>query len=247
VTLRSAVPTPGSRGARAFVVLRWPLGLVRVGWRYLWRITPVHRTEEPGGPEDLPEAVPAELCDDQIQTVEDGVGALLHRRYSVLAADATVAPSDIVAGLMNEPNWGTPGDMAVFVKTLGAPGEMAVGDEYVVRMPGPWNGPVRVIARTATSYRLATLRGHLEAGQIEFRATTVGSDLCFEIEAWARPGDWFSHLLYNRVRLAKEVQLNLWTETCLRVVARSGGRRRGGVNVHTRRLADHTCGQHLPA
>ncbi|MGH3614892.1 MAG: DUF1990 family protein [Pseudonocardia sp.] len=211
---------------------------MRVSWRYLWRVTPVHRGEEPGGPEDLPTAVPPQLFDDRIQTVEDGVGAMLHRRYSVLAAGATVAPSDIVTKLMNEPNWGTPGDMAVFVKVLGEPGEMAVGDEYLVRMPGPWNGPVRVIARTSTSYRLATLCGHLEAGQIEFRAATVGDDLCFEIESWARPGDWLSHLLYNRVRLAKEVQLNLWTETCLRVVARSGGRLRGGVNVHTRWLAE---------
>ena len=47
---------------------------------------------------------------------------------------------------------------------------MEVGDEYVVRMPGPWDGPVRVVEVTPTSFRLATLDGHLEAGQIEFRA-----------------------------------------------------------------------------
>lgn len=44
---------------------------------------------------------------------------------------------------------------------------MNVGDEYLVRMPGPWNGPVRVVGRTPTSFRLATLQGHLEAGQLE--------------------------------------------------------------------------------
>ena len=114
---------------------------------------------------------------------------------------------------------------------------MEVGDEYVVRMPGPWDGPVRVVHRTPTSFRLATLRGHLEAGQIEFRARCEDDELVFEIESWARPGDRFSHLLYNRLLLAKEIQLNLWTETCLGVVRNTGGRLAGGVRVHTRRVA----------
>ncbi len=43
---------------------------------------------------------------------------------------------------------------------------------------------------------------------------------------------------YNRVPLAKETQLNLWVETCLRLADRSGGRPRDGVNVHTRRVAE---------
>ena len=58
------------------------------------------------------------------------------------------------------------------------------------------------------------------------------------IESWARPGDRVSHLLYNKLLLAKEIQLNLWTETCLGVVRNSGGRLQGGVRVHTRRVDD---------
>ena len=65
-----------------------------------------------------------------------------------------------------------------------------------------------------------------------------GSELVFEIESWARPGDRVSHLLYNKLLLAKEIQLNLWTETCLGVVRNSGGRLQGGVRVHTRRVDD---------
>ena len=50
---------------------------------------------------------------------------------------------------------------------------MRVGDEFVVRMPGPWDGPVRVVERDPDArFRLVTLAGHLEAGQIEFRAST---------------------------------------------------------------------------
>ena len=136
----------------------------------------------------------------------------------------------------------------MFVKSReeggGSPsGGMEVGDEYVVRMPGPWDGPVRVVHRTPTSFRFATLSGHLEAGQIEFRARREGRagsepEFVFEIESWARPGDRVSHLLYNKLLLAKEIQLNLWTETCLGVARNTGGRLQGGVRVHTRRVAD---------
>jgi hypothetical protein len=207
-------------------------------WRYLWRTTPIHRVEEPGDDSDLPAPLPPGFDDDGLQTPADGVGPLLHRFYAVEAEGATRSPGDLVGSLCSEPNWGTPGDVAVFVKTRGEPGEMTIGDEYVVRMPGPWDGPVRVIGRTPTSFRFATMRGHLEAGQIEFRALSVDDALRFEIESWARSGDRLSHLLYNRLLLAKEIQLNLWMETCLQVAARSGGRLRGGVRVHTRRLDD---------
>jgi hypothetical protein len=127
-------------------------------------------------------------------------------------------------------------EMAVFRKTRGAPGPIRHGDEIVVRMPGPWDGPVRVVSQDATSFRLATLDGHLEAGQIEFRAAQDGDALRFEIESWARAGDRLSHLLYNRLRLAKEIQLNMWSHLCVRAAALAGGRPRGGVTIHTRRL-----------
>jgi hypothetical protein len=222
-------------------VLRWPIGLMLITWRYLWRITPVRRLDEDGGPDDLPLPLPDGVADD-VQGIDDGYGALLHRRYVVHVVGSRLGPEQAVAQLAADPNSAAPADAAVFVKTRGEVDTMEVGDEYVVRMPGPWDGPVRVVHRTRTSFRLATLRGHLEAGQIEFRARRVnegeGEGLHFEIESWARPGDRFSHLLYNRLLLAKEIQLNLWTETCLGVVGNSGGRLHGGVRVHTRRVAE---------
>lgn len=214
----------------------WPLGVARVTWRYLWRTTPMHRSESAGGPEDLPDPVPDEFCDDRIQLIGDGVGAMLHRRYAVRVREPRVAPEDVVAGLADDPNSGAPRDVAVFVKTRGEQGALRVGDEFVVRMPGPWDGPVRVVARSPRAFRLATLRGHLEAGQIEFRARSQDGELHVEIESWARPGDRLSHLAYNRLLVAKEIQLNLWTETLLRVARRSGGRLTGGVRVDTRWL-----------
>jgi hypothetical protein len=55
--------------------------------------------------------------------------------------------------------------------------------------------------------------------------------------------DRLSNVLYNRLRLAKEIQLNLWVETCLRMTQLGGGRPRDGVHVETRRV-DESC---LPA
>ncbi len=232
---------------RIGIVLHWPLGLMLITWRYLWRVTPVYRRDEEGGPEDLPPPLPDGVGRDGVQWYTDGYGALLHRRYAVRVADPRVGPEEVVRQLAADPNAAAPGDAAVFVKVEDAGDAsvdgMAVGDEYVVRMPGPWDGPVRVVHRTPTSFRLATLQGHLEAGEIEVRArcerVDSGDDeLVFEIESWARPGDRVSHLLYNKLLLAKEIQLNLWTETCLGVVRNSGGRLRGGVRVRTRRVDD---------
>jgi Domain of unknown function (DUF1990) len=235
---------PGSLSTRLGIVLRWPIGLVLTSWRYLWRITPVYRREEDGGPDDLPPPLPDGVDRENIQGLADGYGPLLHRRYAVRVVGSRSTPEQVVTLLAADPNSAAPQDAAVFVKSKEAGdtsrGEMDVGDEYVVRMPGPWDGPVRVVHRTPTSFRFATLTGHLEAGQIEFRARCEepGSELVFEIESWARPGDRVSHLLYNKLLLAKEIQLNLWTETCLGVVRNSGGRLQGGVRVHTRRVDD---------
>jgi hypothetical protein len=34
-------------------VARWPLGIAVVSWRYMWRTTPLHRSEEAGSAADL--------------------------------------------------------------------------------------------------------------------------------------------------------------------------------------------------
>jgi hypothetical protein len=228
---------PGGLAHRTAIVLRWPLGLARVSWRYMWRTTPVRRSETPADPGESPWTVPEDLVDDDLQRVEDGVGPLVHRRYAVRIADASRAPEEVIGRFAGDPNCSAPAEVAVFEKVRGTDGEMRPGDEYLIRMPGPWDGPVRVIGTGPASIRLATLRGHLEAGQIEFRCRAEDGELLFEIESWARSGDRLSDLLYTRLRLAKEIQLNLWVETCLRLARDVGGKPRGGVRVETRRAS----------
>jgi hypothetical protein len=113
---------------------------------------------------------------------------------------------------------------------------MELGDEWLVRMPGPWDGPVRTIELGPEHFRFATLAGHLEAGQIEWRACERDGLLRFEIESWARAGDRLSALMHDRLRMAKEVQLHMWSSVVEKVVSLAGGRLDHGIEIATRRV-----------
>ena len=185
----------------------------------------------------LPPAYPGGLDDREVQGVEAGAGPLFHRRYSTRIRDSRMGPEELFAKLTENLNRAAPITFARFQRVLGEEDTVSVGDEYVVRMPGPWDGPVRVIDRTPRSFRLATLDGHLEAGQIEFRIRQ-DEHLVFEIESWARSASTASNLLYHRLGMAKEVQLHMWISFLEGVVKRSGGRMTGGITIDTRRVED---------
>jgi hypothetical protein len=217
---------------------RWPVGVLLTSWRYMWRTTPFHRSEEEGHlPDHAPPAIPGEPSREEIQHPPGGVGPLFHRIYSARIREARIGPEELIATITEDPDRVAPTEFASFNKVLGDEGQMAVGDEYVVRMPGPWDGPVRVVDRTPTSFRFVTLEGHLEAGQIRFSAEN-GELLEFRIESWARSGDRLSNLLYHHLRMSKEVQLHMWTSVIERVAELAGGRLTGGIEIRTRRV-DH--------
>ncbi len=88
------------------------------------------------------------------------------------------------------------------------------------------------------------MQGHREAGQLELRAEDDdGGGLCCTIESWARSGDRLSRLLYQNLRMAKEVQLHMWTSVLERAAQVAGRRRRhrrltasGGIDIETHLL-----------
>jgi uncharacterized protein (UPF0548 family) len=222
---------------RLATATRWPVGVGLTSWRYLWRTTPLYRSEEEGSwPEDAPPPLPDGVSHDEIQRLGDGAGPLFHRRYVAVISGARLDPEALVAELARDPDRAAPSEFATFRKVHGEEGSMSVGDEYVVRMPGPWDGPVRVVERTPTCFRFATLEGHLEAGQIVFSAEAEDARLVFRIESWARSGDRLSDLLYDRLRMSKEIQFHMWTSFLERVIGLSGGRREGGLRIHTSKV-----------
>jgi hypothetical protein len=222
---------------------RWPVGVALTSWRYLWRTTPLYRSEEDGTwAEDAPPPLPDGVDRSEVQGVGTGAGPLFHRRYVALIRGASMSPEQLVQRVAVDPDSVAPTEFATFKKVRGDEGEMCVGDEYVVRMPGPWDGPVRVVERTPRSFRLATLDGHLEAGQIAFSSSTDQGRLQFRIESWARSADRLSDLLYDRLRMSKEIQFHMWASFLERVVTLSGGERDGGLRVETRRVESEPDG-----
>ncbi|MCV4939648.1 DUF1990 domain-containing protein, partial [Escherichia coli] len=83
----------------------------------------------------------------------------------------------------------------------GQPWEMRVGDEYDIRILGPWNGSVRVDEVGPTSFTLVTLKGHPEAGKIRFSAEAAERTLCFRIESWARSRDGLVQFAYSGLKI----------------------------------------------
>ncbi len=217
---------------------RWPLGVLKTGWDYLWRTTPMHRVQTPGAlPADAPPPLPA-CCDRRdLQGIDDGYGPLMHRCYVARVRDAELTASELIERFGDCPNRAAPKALGSFVKLRGDEGALRVGDEFTIRIPGPWDGPVRAVEADERGFMLATLDGHLEAGRIRFSSRDLGSGrLEIRIEAWARGGDRVSNLLFDRVPVNKEVQLHMWTSVLERLMEMSGGRRDGPLDITTRRV-----------
>ena len=215
---------------------RWPAGLALTAWSYMWRTTVIHRRELRGAwPADGPPPVGSGVDMAGVQRPEDGAGPLFRRRYTARVRGSRMGAEQLMARLRADPNVVVRGRIARFEKTAGEEGDMRVGDEFVVRMPGPWDGPIRAVDVTPRSFRFVTLAGHLEAGQIEWRAADDAGRLVFEIESWARAGDRLSHLMHDKLRMAKEVQLYMWTSVLERVADQVRGELDNGIDIETRR------------
>ncbi|MFD0898880.1 DUF1990 family protein [Actinomadura sediminis] len=213
---------------------RWPAGMGIAAWRWMRRSRRVRRggirTDAVADVERLPHR-----GGGGVQESRQGSGPAFQRRYTVRISGSPLSAEELIARLGDDLNAASPVEVAVFDKTAGAEGTVEVGDEYVVHMPGPWNCPVRVVDRTPESFRFVTLRGHLEAGEIEFRAAETADGLVFTIESWARSGDRLASVLYSGLRIAKEMQLHMWTHFCERVAELAGGSVRGEIEVSTER------------
>jgi hypothetical protein len=127
--------TTASRWVRLRTVLGWPIGIALVSWRYMWRTTPLHRSEQSGSAEDLPGRVHHHDGHGR-QGLDAGVGPMLHRTYAVRIVNSALGPAALIDMVADKLDRASP-EMAVFRKTRGADGPLRYGDEFLVRMPGP--------------------------------------------------------------------------------------------------------------
>lgn len=233
---------PNGRAHTAGRLLWWGLGLLVTSAGYVVQRVPLYRRDrrvEESPVPDLDRELPGDP--DTVLRARAGIGSLYHRRYWIAVTDERLSAEELIAYIRADPNRVVPAAMARFEALDGQPAQdLSVGDELVVRLPGPWNGPVRVVETTPRSFRLATMTGHMEAGEIEFRADYDDRGfLEFQINSWARSGDRLFHLLHERLAVGREAQLHMWSQFCQRVADATGGVRMSNVACATRRIDHH--------
>lgn len=219
---------------------RWPAGMALAVARYLASAGTVRRSSEtrnvaPPEPKEADNAA-------GLQRMDGGVGAAYERVYRVTIVGSDLNPEQLLDRVATDFNRVSPTEVAEFVTTGTQDGNGTPGQQYRIRMPGPWDAGVRVLDRGATSLRLATLEGHMEAGEIEFRTAPGeglgrGGAVVFEIRSVARSGDRGFQLLYSLLSLGKRMQEYMWVQVCGQVATIAGGRCHGPVTVHTIRYA----------
>lgn len=180
-----------------------------------------------------------------VQTIAQGFGHSFYRRYRADIADAKLSPEALMDQVRADLNRFSPSELAVFEKTSGHPARFAVGDRYQIKISGPWNGPVKVIANRPRMFAFATLKGHLEMGEIHFQAKPLNiknkqNAVRFEIESWSRSKDQLVDLSYDKVGLAKQAQTSMWVYFCKQVVQALGGRLLGDVDVLTHKMMEES-------
>ncbi len=179
------------------------------------------------------------------QPAAQGSGPQLDRRYYIDVVRPRLGPVPLMAAVHADLPRFSPNLLADFEQTRGEAGALKTGDEFHIKILGPWNGSVRVTEVGATFFEFATLEGHPEAGRIRFETHALDGRpdaLRFEIHSVARSRDGLVAFAYDTIGGGKLMQQATWVDFCQRVAQASGGQALGPVTVETtRHAADGTA------
>lgn len=217
-------------------VLYWARGTPVEVWRYASRSVPLYRTSVQVHPDE--ELLDASLLDERlgagVQPAACGTGPEFRRSFAARIVGVNGDAERVMRELSRDFASTTPEGICEVDQPDGS-GRLVVGDDVRIKLAGPWDAPVRVVDTTRRAFRFATLDGHMEAGEIEFRAMDEAHGVVvLEIESWARSATRAFAALYHHLGIAKEVQLHMWATVIERVAERSGGTIDDGIRVITR-------------
>lgn len=210
----------------------------RVGWlfgaplaifRFARRKMPVEELGTDGGGF---RPLPADEPDPEHRTSDHGEGPTLHRLYEAMVREPQIDAERLVAIVAANPNVIAPTEVLRFEKTSGEPGPLREGDELLIRMAGPWNGPVAVTARSPLCIRLAATGGHAQLGQFELRAREEPGGIVLEIQTRERAAVRAFRLL-QRIGLIRRMQSYTWAHMLEDAARLAGGRPPDRITVRS--------------
>lgn len=213
---------------------RTPLGIARQVWALTlgvghgaWRLVrnrrSMHDREAPPSAESA--AAPDSTTPGPDEQPEaEGSGPRFRRRFQVTVREPGRDAAAVMAEIQADPNRIAPEGFASFHKEVGQPGVMIEGDEFLVDLLGPWTNRVRVAAVSPTSFRLATLQGHVEAGHVDIALHDEPGALVAEVSTRTRSKDRLLDVLYDRIGVVRLLQTEMWAQVCEHAGALAGGR-----------------------
>lgn len=198
----------------------WLVGAPLAIFRFARREMPVEELETDG---NAFRPLPADEPDPEHRESEHGVGPMLHRLYEVTIDEPQIDAERLIAIVAADPNVIAPTEVLRFERTSGERGRLQEGDELLIRMAGPWNGPVTVTARSPHRIRMAATGGHAQLGQFELRARDEPGAIALEIQTREQAAGRTFRLL-QRIGLIRRMQSYTWAHMLEDGARLAGGR-----------------------
>ena len=217
-------------GSLVFRVLSWTSGAPLASFRFLTRQRPIEEVllSEGATPSPLPAAEP----DSDHSEDEDGRGSVVHKLFRAEIENPRLSAERLIDVIAADPNVIAPYEVVRFEKTRGEPGDLREGERVLIRMAGPWNGPVEVTKRWREGFRLAATSGHAQLGQVELRAHGNDGAMRLEIQTREKSATGLFHLL-RRLGLVRRMQTHTWAHMLEAAAQLAGGRPPQKIIVQT--------------
>jgi len=176
------------------------------------------------------------LADAQTESLpEEGVGALVRKRFWADIAGSRLAPEDLFAHFVSHFAECTPWHVDVGAEP-GTPRVPELGTVLTLALPLRGNVQIRIVELEERRMTVCTMSGHPLAGAVRFLAEQRGDMVRFEVQVYDRAANVVDWLVMNPI--GARLQNATWRETVDRVVEESGGRAPQGVEHYSEKLDD---------
>lgn len=168
-----------------------------------------------------------------MQPATAGTGPLLQHDYSVVINGCELDPAELIADVRELFCDLLPRGLAEGRRCRGEGSQLGFGDDLDISMRGACEGRVRVVHVDASSFTLATLHGHVQAGRITFAASrSAPGELVFAIRSRMRASGSGA----SDAGAADALRTSVWTGFLAEVALTWGEGIRGAVRVASETL-----------